>query len=173
MPTLRYPDDAYDRLWSRLSPSSSLTYISTTSDVSDGGNYNIPKAVGKKAAIPTNASLSLLIQWTPESSNDQYYVYLHLAEIQDLQANETREFSVFLDGNRLSDPIIPKKFEITSMQSLNPRTCGGEECSLKLTRTQRSTLPPLLNAFEIYRVIQFMQPETNETEGTFLYVLTR
>ncbi|CAN6812286.1 unnamed protein product [Brassica oleracea] len=159
-----YPDDAYDRLWSRLSPSSSLTYISTTSDVSDGGNYNIPKAVGQKAAIPTNASLSLLIQWTPESSNDQYYVYLHLAEIQDLQANETREFSVFLDGNRLSDPIIPKKFEITSMQSLNPRTCGGEECSLKLTRTQRSTLPPLLNAFEIYRVIQFMQPETNETE---------
>lgn len=167
MPTIRYPDDAYDRLWNRRSLSG-LTHVSTTSDVSNG-IYNLPKSVRQNAATLTNASLPLTISWIPENPNDQFYVYLHFAEIQDLQANETREFSV-LNGNLFADPEIPKKFEITTIQSRYPRTCEGEECSLQLTRTQRSTLPPLLNAYEIYRVIQFMQPETNETEGTFLYV---
>ncbi|KAL0843540.1 hypothetical protein Bca101_016785 [Brassica carinata] len=160
---IRYPDDAYDRQWTPRSPPS-LTHISTTSDVSDSGSYNIPKSVRQNAVTPTNASLTLTINWTPENPNDQYYMYLHHAEIEDLQANETREFSVLLDGNRVFDPIIPKKLEITSMESRNPRTCEGEKCSLQLTKTRRSTLPPLLNAYEIYRVMQFMQPETNETE---------
>ncbi|KAF8082723.1 hypothetical protein N665_0809s0025 [Sinapis alba] len=160
---IRFPDDAYDRQWMPRSLSW-LTHISTTSDVSNGGSYNLPKAVGQNAATPTNASLPLTIEWTPENSNDQFYVYLHFAEIQDFQANETREFNVFLDGNRFADPVIPKFFEITTIQNQYPRTCEGEKCSLQLTRTRRSTLPPLLNAYEIYKVIQFTQPETDETE---------
>ncbi|KAG2333381.1 hypothetical protein Bca52824_004561 [Brassica carinata] len=159
---IRYPNDAYDRLWNSRSLTW-LTHISTTGDVSNG-IYNLPEAVLQNAATPTNASLPWTISWNPENPNDQFYVYLHFAEIQDLQANETREFSVFLDGNLFADPEIPKKFELTTIESQYPRTCEGEECSLQLRRTQRSTLPPLLNAYEIYRVIQFMQPETNETE---------
>ncbi|KAJ4869280.1 putative LRR receptor-like serine/threonine-protein kinase [Raphanus sativus] len=160
--TLRYPDDAYDRLWNARSLAR-LTYISTTSDVSNG-IYNLPKSVLQNAATPTNASLPWTIEWTRENPDDQFYVYLHFAEIQDLQANETREFSVLLDGNLFANPVIPKKFEITTIQSQYPRTCERENCSLQLTRTPRSTLPPLLNAYEIYRVIQFVQPETNEAE---------
>ncbi|CAH8386444.1 unnamed protein product [Eruca vesicaria subsp. sativa] len=160
---IRYPGDAYDRQWFPRSLSW-LTHISTTRDVSNGGIYNLPKAVRQNAAMPTNASAPLTIEWTPENPNDQFYVYLHFAEIQDLQANETREFDVFLDGNTFADLVTPKKFEITTIESHYPRTCEGEKCSLQLTRTQRSTLPPLLNAYEIYRVIQFMQPETIETE---------
>ncbi|XP_048608152.1 probable LRR receptor-like serine/threonine-protein kinase At5g59680 [Brassica napus] len=160
---IRYPDDTYDRQWFPRSLSW-LTHISTTSGVSDGQSYNLPKAVRQSAATPTNASLPLTISWTPENPNDQFYMYLHFAEIQDLQANETREFAVFLDGNRFADPVIPKKFEITTIASQIPLTCEGEECNLQLTRTRRSTLPPLLNAYEIYKVMQFTQPETDETE---------
>ncbi|KAF2612463.1 hypothetical protein F2Q70_00007790 [Brassica cretica] len=163
VPTLRYPDDVFDRLWDSRSLSW-LTHISTTSDVSDGQSYNLPKAVRESAATRTNASLPLTISWTPENPSDQFYMYLHFAEIQDLQANETREFAVFLDGNRFADPVIPKKFEITTIASQIPLTCEGEECNLQLTRTRRSTLPPLLNAYEIYKVMQFAQPETDETE---------
>ena len=121
----------------------------------------------QNAATPTNASEPLTIEWTSENPNDQYYMYEHLAEIQDLQANETREFAVFLNGHSFSDPVTPEKLEIITMASHTPRTCEGGKCSLQLTRTWRSTLPPLLNAYEIYRVIQFTQSETNEKDGMF------
>lgn len=168
-PPRRYPEDAYDRLWNPRSLSW-LTHISTTSYVSDGESYNLPEAVRQNAATPTNASLPLTISWTPENPNDQFCMYLHSAEIQDLQANETREFSVYLNGNSFADQVIPEKLEITTIENPITMTCEGEECSLQLTRTRISTLPPLLNAYEIYRVIQSTQPETNETEGTFWYV---
>ncbi|XP_024011821.1 probable LRR receptor-like serine/threonine-protein kinase At5g59680 [Eutrema salsugineum] len=160
---IRYPGDAYDRIWNPRSRSW-LTHISTTKDVSNGGNYNLPEAVRQNAAIPTNVSDPLRITWTSENPNDEYYTYEHNAEIQDLQANETREFIEFWNGNSITDPITPKILEIKTIQSVTPRTCQGGECSLQLTRTERSTLPPLLNAYEIYSVIQFMQPETNEDE---------
>lgn len=127
----------------------------------------------QNAATPTNASEPITIEWTSENPKDQYYMYEHLAEIQDLQANETREFVVFLNGKNISDPVTPKKLKITTMRSLRASTCGGGECKLQLIRTPRSTLPPLLNAYEIYSVIQFMQPETNENEGTFQQILIK
>jgi len=99
------------------------------------------------------------------SPRDQYYLYAHFAEIQDLQANDTREFNILFNGEVFSDPIIPKKLDITSVQSVTPKTCQEGKCSLQLTRTNRSTLPPLLNALEIYAVIQFPQSETNEIDG--------
>ncbi|WZZ90237.1 hypothetical protein YC2023_118816 [Brassica napus] len=43
-------------------------------------------------------------------------------------------------------------------------SCKGGECSFQLTRTNRSTLPPLVNALEVFTVIHFPQPETNETD---------
>lgn len=141
--------------------------------MSNDNGYNLPKAVRQNAATPTNASLPITITWTSENPNDQYYRYEHFAEIQDLQANETREFVLFLNGYKTSDPVTSKKLEITTIKSVTPMTCGGAECSLQLSRTHRSTLPPLLNAYEIYSVIQFMQPETNENEGTFEQILIK
>ncbi|CAN7067395.1 unnamed protein product [Brassica rapa subsp. trilocularis] len=38
------------------------------------------------------------------------------------------------------------------------------KCSLQLIRTNTSTLPPLINALEVYTVIHFSQSETNEND---------
>lgn len=133
----------------------------------NNNGYDPPKVALTNAATPTNASAPLTIEWSSENPDDQYYLYEHLAEIQDLQANETREFNVLLNGEEFSDPVIPPKLEITTMESLTPRMCQGGECILQLTRTKKSTLPPLLNAYEIYSVMQFTQSETNENDGTF------
>ncbi|KAL9814879.1 putative transferase, protein kinase RLK-Pelle-LRR-I-1 family [Arabidopsis thaliana] len=62
------------------------------------------------------------------------------------------------------DPEIPTKLEVNTIYSQSPRICDEGKCNFQLIRTNRSTLPPLLNAFEVYTVIQFPQSETNESD---------
>ncbi|KAL1208519.1 Receptor-like protein kinase [Cardamine amara subsp. amara] len=161
---LRYPNDVYDRIWDAYFQTE-WTQISTALEVNNSNNYDPPKDALKSAAKPTNASAPLTIKWKSINPNDNYYVYRHFSEIQELQANETREFIMLWNGEVMSpDPIIPPKLGMTTIFSKSPRTCDGGECSFQLTRTKRSTLPPLLNAFELYSVIQFPQSETDERD---------
>ncbi|KFK27491.1 hypothetical protein AALP_AA8G390000 [Arabis alpina] len=159
---IRYPSDIYDRLWTSYFMKE-WTQISTTHEGSSSNIYVPPKGVLATAATPTNSTAPLTIEWSSSNVNDQYYLYVHFAEIQELQTNSTREFNVVWDGET-SDPIVPAKYKIDTLFRRLPSTCKGGECSLELRRTNRSTLPPLLNALEIYTVTEFPQSETNETD---------
>ncbi|KFK27505.1 hypothetical protein AALP_AA8G391800 [Arabis alpina] len=163
---LRYPYDVYDRRWIPFFYKDNWTQISTTHDVDNSNNYNPPKVALATAAIPTKADEPLKFEWSnTEKPDEQYYLYSHFAEIQDLRSNETREFNIVWNGGEvISDPVIPDKLVISTSYSPSPRTCDKGECIFQLTRTNRSTLPPLLNAFEVYTVIQFPQAETNEKD---------
>lgn len=163
---LRFPDDVYDRQWIAFFWKE-WTQISTTSDVGTSNSYEPPKAALATAAIPTNATAPLTIEWTSPSPSTQYYLFRHFAEIQDLKTNETREFNMVWNGEIISKPLIPDKLKITTILSTSPRTCDTGDCSFQLSRTNRSTLPPLLNALEVFTVIQFPQSETNESDGMF------
>ncbi|KAJ4869283.1 Interleukin-1 receptor-associated kinase 4 protein [Raphanus sativus] len=68
------------------------------------------------------------------------------------------------NGELYYGPLIPHKLKLTTIKSQSPVTCKGGKCSFQLIRTNRSTLPPLLNAFEIYTAIQFPQSETDESD---------
>ncbi|KAL9284012.1 putative transferase [Arabidopsis thaliana] len=162
---LRFPEDVYDRQWiAYFQPE--WTQISTTSDVDNINDYDPPKDALATAARPTNASEPLTIKWTnSDNPNAQYYVYRHFSEIQDLQTNDTREFNMLWNGEVMSsNPIILKKLDISTIYSQSPRFCDEGKCIFQLIRTNRSTLPPLLNALEVFTVIQFPQSETNETD---------
>ncbi|KAF8102417.1 hypothetical protein N665_0198s0121 [Sinapis alba] len=160
---LRYSKDIYDRIWRPYFQTEDWTQISTDLDVVNSNKCAIPKDVLKNATTPTNVSSPLTIEWTPDYPDDQYYYYAHFAEIQDLQANETREFNVLLNGVHQSGPFIPRKRIIDTIFSTSPQLCEGGTCSFQLIRTNRSTLPPLLNAFELYKVVHFTQTETDES----------
>ncbi|KAL0735187.1 hypothetical protein Bca4012_011397 [Brassica carinata] len=68
------------------------------------------------------------------------------------------------NGEHYYGPLVPPKFHGFTVFSRSGESCKGGECSLQLTRTNRSTLPPLLNALEVYTVIQFPQSETDEID---------
>lgn len=133
--------------------------------MSNSNKYFPPKEALKTAAISTNSTAPLTMEWSSSNVNNQYYLYGHFAEIQELQTNDTREFNMFWNRQVIADPLIPPKFTIYTIFSQSPSTCEGGKCSFQLRRTNRSTLPPLLNAFEVYTVIQFPQIETNENDG--------
>lgn len=161
----RYPKDVYDRTWiPYFQPE--WTQISTTANVSNQNHYDPPQAVLKVAATPTNLDAPLMINWTLENPDDQIYLYRHFTEIQDIKANDTREFDCVLNGEKINTQVFsPKYLEIKTMFTTIPRECEGGICGMQLIRTQTSTLPPLLNGFEVYSVLQLPQAQTNENEG--------
>ncbi|XP_024011594.1 probable LRR receptor-like serine/threonine-protein kinase PAM74 isoform X2 [Eutrema salsugineum] len=160
---LRYPDDVYDRRWFSFFLTS-WTQISTTLQVSNDNSYAPPKITLSTAATPSNASAPLTISWTPDNPGDQYYLYSHFAEVQDLQANGTREFDLLWNGAVTTEAFVPSKLVLDTFLNTSPLNCEEEKCIYQLIKTSRSTLPPLLNALEIYTVIQFPQSETNEND---------
>ncbi|CAG7888681.1 unnamed protein product [Brassica rapa] len=168
---LRYPKDVYDRTWVPFFQPDNWTHISTTANVSNKNHYDPPQAVLKGDAIPKNLDGPLTITWRLENPDDQIYLYRHFAEIQDIEANDTREFDCLLNGETITiNAINPKYLEIETMLTTIPKECNGGICHMQLIKTQRSTLPPLLNGFEVYSggdwpsVLQLPQLQTNETE---------
>uniref|UniRef100_A0A1J3IW66 non-specific serine/threonine protein kinase n=1 Tax=Noccaea caerulescens TaxID=107243 RepID=A0A1J3IW66_NOCCA len=160
---LRYPEDVYDRQWVPYFRTA-WTQISTTSDVGNANDYEPPKDALKVAAIPTNASEPLTVEWSSTTPEDQYYLYAHFAEIQDLQPNETREFNILWNEEPYYGPFTPPKLKLMSVIPRSPYACDEGMCIFQLNRTNNSTLPPLLNAFEVYKVIHFPQSETDGSD---------
>ncbi|KAL0709974.1 hypothetical protein Bca4012_016952 [Brassica carinata] len=160
---IRYSSDMYDRLWDPLSLKG-WTQISTANDVDNSNSYRPPEIALKTAVTPTNSTLPLTIRWTSENPDAEYYYYAHFAEIEDLQANETREFNVTWNGIRYYGPFVPRRGNINTIFGSSPKTCEGGKCRFQLVRTDKSTRPPLLNAFEVYTVIRFPQSETDESD---------
>lgn len=117
------------------------------------------------AATPKNASEPLLITWTPKPYNAEVYLYMHFAEIEALEANQTREFDVILKGNFNHSGFSPPKLELYTLYTAGAVQCDSEGCNLQLVKTPNSTLPPLINAIEVYTVIEFPQVETSQNDG--------
>uniref|UniRef100_M4DUW1 Protein kinase domain-containing protein n=1 Tax=Brassica campestris TaxID=3711 RepID=M4DUW1_BRACM len=131
-----YPDDAYDRRWLNFFLKS-WSQISTTLEVGNDNDYDPPKKALAAAATPSNASAPLTISWTPPNPGDQYYLYSHFAEIQDLQDNDTREFDLLWNGVVSTETIIPSKLEINTLLDTPPETCGDERCRHRPTPRHR------------------------------------
>ncbi|AEC06307.1 Leucine-rich repeat protein kinase family protein [Arabidopsis thaliana] len=160
---IRYPEDVYDRVWMPYSQPE-WTQINTTRNVSGfSDGYNPPQGVIQTASIPTNGSEPLTFTWNLESSDDETYAYLFFAEIQQLKVNETREFKILANGVDYID-YTPWKFEARTLSNPAPLKCEGGVCRVQLSKTPKSTLPPLMNAIEIFSVIQFPQSDTNTDE---------
>jgi hypothetical protein len=160
---IRFPDDVYDRKWYPLFDDS-WTQVTTNLKVNTSITYELPQSVMAKAATPIKANDTLNITWTVEPPTTQFYSYVHIAEIQALRANETREFNVTLNGEYTFGPFSPIPLKTASIVDLSPGQCDGGRCILQVVKTLKSTLPPLLNAIEAFTVIDFPQMETNEND---------
>jgi uncharacterized UPF0146 family protein len=111
------------------------------------------------AATPVNVSAPLQLEWVADNVTDQYYIYLHFNEVVELTANETRAFNITVNGKLLYGPEIPVYQSVDTIYTTTPLT-GAARYLISLSKTENSTLPPILNAVEIYRVKDFSQSET-------------
>ena len=158
----RYPDDVHDRTWSPFFDFYKL--LNTTLNVNNTGIYETPKPALATAATPSNDSHPLIFSWKTIPQTASFYVYLHFAEIQDLRANDTREFDIYLNEDFNYTVFSPPKLEQRTL-TFSTVQCPDGKCRLRLERTKKSTLPPLLNAMEAYTVIEFPFAGTDPIDG--------
>uniref|UniRef100_C0LGG6-2 Isoform 2 of Probable LRR receptor-like protein kinase At1g51890 n=1 Tax=Arabidopsis thaliana TaxID=3702 RepID=C0LGG6-2 len=163
-PFLRYDEDVHDRIWIPfLDNKNSL--LSTELSVDTSNFYNVPQTVAKTAAVPLNATQPLKINWSLDDITSQSYIYMHFAEIENLEANETREFNItYNGGENWFSYFRPPKFRITTVY--NPAAVSSLDGNFNFTfsMTGNSTHPPLINGLEIYQVLELPQLDTYQDE---------
>ncbi|KAH9665557.1 LRR receptor-like serine/threonine-protein kinase IOS1 [Citrus sinensis] len=150
--TFRYPDDVYDRIWS---PNSFYYWapISTSSNVDSTGtiNFNLPSTVMQTAAIPANGVTSLEFHWVPVNRTFKYYVYMHFSEVgSDLAKNQTREMYIYFNGEKWHGPLSPSHLETVTVYTTSAMT-NYSRYDIEIRATDKSSLPPILNALEVYQ----------------------
>ncbi|XP_044484224.1 LRR receptor-like serine/threonine-protein kinase IOS1 [Mangifera indica] len=161
--TIRYKEDVYDRVWTPyyFNMWSNLS-TSLTVDANVSNAYQPAPIVMETAVKPTNESMPLNFYLEPDNPNSQFYVYMHFAELEELKANETRQFNITLNGELWYGPFSPDYLETTTVFSKKALTGGTYNFSI--IRTRNSTHPPIINAIEVYTVVKLLQSQTDQQD---------
>ncbi|KAJ9692169.1 hypothetical protein PVL29_011308 [Vitis rotundifolia] len=158
---VRYKDDTFDRVWEPFcQPYWKSVSASYSSDSLSDNHFKPPSKVMATAVTPADERYPLEFHWNLDNSTRQFYVYMHFAEVEELQSNQLRELYVSLNGWFWSpEPIVPGKLVPHTGFSTHSISASSE-LSLSIFKTRRSTLPPILNALEIYEIKQLFQLST-------------
>ena len=124
------------------------------------------------AATPADENeplgFSFLIAGHP---SQKLYVYMHFAEVEDLKG-QIREFTISVnDDESFGGPVAPRYLFSDTVYSKYSLNGSINRLFFSLKRTNRSTLPPIINAMEVYRLKEFSQSSTQQNDGTFCSVL--
>lgn len=135
--------------------------------------FNSTNSTDSKIADPT---LTIYLIWPkdPVVKNPSYHVNIHVVEIQQLPSNGIREFNVFYDRNPkplISDAIptylVDEPF-YTVTQLADPT--DPDWYLLTFNSTSKATVPPLINAIEVFNLLPIKTAMTNLSDG-MLYKL--
>lgn len=168
----RYPNDPYDRVWQSYIDVDAWTNITTTAsiDVSNSSSFTEPPSVVLQgAATPVNGA-RLNFSWSPDpslnsSSSTAYLLLLYFAELQRLPSSALRRFDILIDGASWdgSRNYTPKYLSAEVVKRVVVQ--GAGQHAVSLVATPDATLPPILNAIEIYSVQQMTEFATNNPDG--------
>ncbi|KAG6526608.1 hypothetical protein ZIOFF_016600 [Zingiber officinale] len=151
---IRYPDDPLDRVWLLLdSTQMNWKDVSTDSAVENLSEdfFQAPSVVMQTAVTPINSS-SIVITWHPSPGDvNQFFPILHISEIADLSGtDQSRQFNIYANGLRwLPEIVTPPYLYSGFVYSLVP-LLSSPTYNISLEALSNSTLPPILNAFELY-----------------------
>ncbi|KAL0722760.1 hypothetical protein Bca4012_037359 [Brassica carinata] len=163
-PFVRFDEDFHDRTWIPHLDNQTVS-ISTNLLVNTSNSYDVPQTVAKTAAVPANTSQPLTLDWSLDEINAQTYIYMHFAEIQNLEDDEIREFNITYNGGKeWYSYFRPRKLKIITIYNPRAVTSPDGNFNFSFVMTGNSTLPPLINALEVYKVLDLLQLETDQYE---------
>ncbi|GMI82110.1 IMPAIRED OOMYCETE SUSCEPTIBILITY 1 [Hibiscus trionum] len=153
---LRFKEDGYDRMWWPYQRND-WRVMSTSFNMEADNDFQPPLVVMETAGTPADVDQPINIS----VPIDQFYVYMHFAEVEVLNNSiESREFDVYINGQKFYGAFRPAYLQVTSLYSESALSSG----EISIQRTSNSTLPPILNAIEIYEAKNFLLSQTNETD---------
>uniref|UniRef100_A0A3N7G9A9 non-specific serine/threonine protein kinase n=1 Tax=Populus trichocarpa TaxID=3694 RepID=A0A3N7G9A9_POPTR len=165
---MRYKDDVYDRIWRLDVNLNDSVSNSTEANIDIQGSDDpcrLPVEVLRTAVQPRNGHNSLSYSYTlrhRENFTPEFLVFFHFAEIEQIAPGERREFTITLNG---------LNYGPFTLEYLKPLTIGPyklqvpeDQVRFSIDATLRSDLPPILNAFEIFKLWPLPDSPTNQTD---------
>ncbi|KAG6530382.1 hypothetical protein ZIOFF_012612 [Zingiber officinale] len=125
--------------------------ISTTSPIvsTDGDQFEAPSVVLQTAATTTDTDTPLSFYFRDDTALLEFYFALYSTEVELLPPNATRVFDVYLNSQLALGGYEPPYLQSDYMYNSDPRT-GSSKYEFVINATLNSTLPPILNALEVY-----------------------
>uniref|UniRef100_A0ACD5U0K3 Uncharacterized protein n=1 Tax=Avena sativa TaxID=4498 RepID=A0ACD5U0K3_AVESA len=176
---VRYPDDTHDRIWSPYVDTVSWAEISTPQMVQtiDEDSYDVPSAVLRTAVMPRNVSGNIELTWlskpTPTDPSPGYVIILHFAEVEVLRANALRELTIVLNDKPWY-PFGIKPAYLYDVAAYKSSPFHYTQFNLSIQATGNATLPPIINAAEIFTVFPTTNLGTNSQDDVdvfFFYII--
>ncbi|KAK1574809.1 hypothetical protein Q3G72_000139 [Acer saccharum] len=159
----RYKVDVYDRLWYPVYFNSwNLTKLPDQSNIYiQSSDYKVPDEVMRAAAtVDASSPLSLYFN-PPADASGQLYIYFHFAELEELNDGQKRELRIELNGERnLTEPVILEYLKPVTINTTFPPIYSSR-VYVSIYAADDSDLPPILNAVEMYEIIELQRSPTN------------
>ncbi|KAM6548596.1 hypothetical protein CsatB_020272 [Cannabis sativa] len=167
--SIRYKDDVYDRIWQPFNfPERKVLSTSSKIDLNTRSIYEPPSNVMGTAMSPANVTSPLFSFYlSPDDPMAEYYVYMHFAELEKLQPNESRQFRIYENGefwNGDDKPFTPKYLQTTTLSSLASVRADSSSINYDFFQYSTSTHQPILNALEVYIIQNFSEPQTHDND---------
>ncbi|XP_027357341.1 uncharacterized protein At1g24485-like [Abrus precatorius] len=146
--TIRYPDDIFDRIWmpsfgillSEIKSEASGFDISTAED-------HPPSAALKNAIISSSTREYIqFINYLP-TKELPIYITTYFSEVMKSAVGK-RSIQMYIDNKPFSSPIVPPFGSVQEVYITN--MTASANTSFILQASDSSTLPPILNALEVY-----------------------
>ncbi|XP_058180841.1 putative leucine-rich repeat receptor-like serine/threonine-protein kinase At2g19230 isoform X4 [Rhododendron vialii] len=165
---VRYSADVYDRIWIPDNPSSTREAFSASSsrntDALSANDYKPPYPVMATAVRPVNGSNSLNFWFEVDYPKQQLYnVYMYFAEIGT--AEQERELDIYINDAPWYLGVATDYSRPVTVNSTYSISADSRNLNFSIRATSQSTLPPILNALEIYEVLGLQSPTpTHQSE---------
>ena len=132
--------------------------------------YDVPSAVMQNAATVNGSRIDF--SWSPSDPSvnisSSYFFVFYFSELQNVQSNEVRQFDIIINNKTWNtQPYTPPFLFADSFSGI---VQGLASYSVSLVATKNSTLPPILNAMEMYLVEPITEVATNPGDGMDLLV---
>lgn len=163
----RFADDVYDRIWKPAESVQGTRYLTSNQTINTNNIYNPPQAAMRSAITPTDSTSNLNFSIKADLVTDKYLFYFHIAELQNLTgSNQTREFDIYLNNNVFAGTLTRAYLGyLSTSTAYSPVSYSAQQFNISMRSLSNSTLPPLLNAYEVYKLNRLSQRETNATDG--------
>lgn len=143
--------------------------LTTTAPISHGtdGKFEAPDAVLQTAVTPVNSTVLRFLQWLPETnaaSPPSYFSVIHQVEFVNLTGNASRWFNITLNGEYKYGPVKPEYLYDSYIYNVR-RYDKLDHYEYALVANENATLPPLINAAQIYSILELPTPMADEVQG--------
>ncbi|CAN6341785.1 unnamed protein product [Urochloa humidicola] len=174
---VRYPDDPHDRIWVPWFDATIWDVVSTMQRVQnyEMDRFEAPSKVMQTAITPRNASKNIEFVWNSMMSHKDrslpgYMLITHFSELNLLTSSDVREFNINLNGELWWSHLRPRYLYSDAIYSTKPLR-SDTRYKVSINATANSTLPPIINAVEIFSIISTTNVGTDSQDVSAMMVI--